>query len=94
MAENLGDRLTIHLASKGDTPVASLFCLDHGETVVYKYGCSDERFSNLGGTPLLFWKVIQGEKSRGLRWLDLGRSELDNEGLITFKDRLGATKEH
>lgn len=93
LTDSMGDKLTICLVSKRDLPVAALLCLSNKDTMVYKYGCSDERFSQLGGTPFLFWKVIQEAKNHGMRRLDLGRSELDNDGLVQFKDRLGATKE-
>lgn len=89
----MGDRLPICLASKRDIPVAALLCLSNKDTVVYKYGCSDERYSQLGGMPFLFWKIIREAKDEGMRRLDLGRSDLDNFGLVKFKDRLGATKE-
>jgi hypothetical protein len=42
--------------------------------------------------PLLFWRLIQESKRFGAAELDLGRSDLDNEGLVTFKDRFGTTK--
>jgi lipid II:glycine glycyltransferase (peptidoglycan interpeptide bridge formation enzyme) len=58
---------------------------------VYKYGCSDAQFHNLGGTSLLFWKAIQDGKRRGALEFDLGRSELENSGLISFKENWGAT---
>jgi hypothetical protein len=40
--------------------------------------------------PFLFWQLIQSAKASGAEELDLGRSDLDQPGLITFKDRLGA----
>jgi CelD/BcsL family acetyltransferase involved in cellulose biosynthesis len=86
----MGDNLTVHLASKHDQTVAGLLTLRHRRTVVYKYGCSDRAFSNLGGTQLLFWRVIQEAKRDGLLDFDLGRTDPSNEGLIRFKDRLGA----
>jgi hypothetical protein len=58
--------------------------------MTYKYGCSDPELTKFGGTPWLFWKVIQEAKSTGLRELDLGRSDWKDSGLITFKERLGA----
>ena len=61
-------------------------------SVVYKYGCSDARFHNLGGMPLLFWRLVEESKLSGAERIDLGRSDLDNEGLVVFKDRLGARK--
>ena len=90
LADCLGDRLTIRLLSKDGQPVASILTLAYKETLVYKYGCSDERFHNLGGMPLLFWETIQRAKAAGFRELDLGRSDLDNDGLLQFKNHLGA----
>jgi len=69
-----------------------MLTLHHRNTVVYKYGCSDERFHNLAGMPFLFWKVIEEGKASGAQVLDLGRTDLDNEGLTVFKDRLGAAR--
>jgi lipid II:glycine glycyltransferase (peptidoglycan interpeptide bridge formation enzyme) len=86
----MGDGLTIRVASKERQPVAAILTLRFKETVTYKYGCSDQTFNNLGATHLLFWRTIQEAVSSGLRYLDLGRSDTDNTGLITFKDRWGA----
>ena len=88
----LGEHMAIRVAKKDGIPVAAIVTLTFKDTMTYKYGCSDDRFSQLGGTPFLFWQAIQEAKNQGLRRLDLGRSELDNPGLITFKDRLGATR--
>jgi len=76
----------------GTQPIASILTLRHRETLVYKYGCSDAEYHNLGGMPFLFWKAIQEAKSRELQAFDLGRSDSTNPGLITFKDRLGAAR--
>ena len=72
--------------------MASILTLRHKDTLVYKYGCSDARFNNLGGTQLLFWRSIQEAKQDGLRMFDLGRSEFDNAGLTAFKDRWGSKR--
>jgi lipid II:glycine glycyltransferase (peptidoglycan interpeptide bridge formation enzyme) len=92
LAACMGAALRIRVASKEGKPVASILTLQHGRTLVYKYGCSDKVFNNLGGMPLLFWRAIQDAKSQGLSEFDLGRSDENNEGLIHFKDRLGATR--
>src|ERR1035438_8862890 len=60
------------------------------KTLVYKYGCSDGQFNNLGGTPFLFWQAIQQAKAAGIEQFDLGRSDFEDEGLIAFKEHLGA----
>ncbi len=87
-----GDALQIRVAFKDKQPVASILTLQHKGTLVYKYGCSDLRFNNLGGTHLLFWRSIQAAKREGLSVFDLGRTDCDNDGLITFKDRWGAVR--
>jgi hypothetical protein len=85
----MGTELDIHLVSKGDDPVASIVTLSYKKSLIYKYGVSDARFNNLGGTPLLFWKAIQKGKQMGAEEFDLGRSGLEDEGLSDFKAHLG-----
>jgi lipid II:glycine glycyltransferase (peptidoglycan interpeptide bridge formation enzyme) len=87
-----GDALQIRVAFKDRRPVAAILTLRHKGTIVYKYGCSDSRFSNLGGTQLVFWRAIQDARREGLKIFDLGRSDCANAGLITFKDRWGSAR--
>jgi hypothetical protein len=89
LAEGFGERLRIHLALSQGHAVAAILAIVHGKTMVYKYGASDARAHHLGSMPFLFWQLIREAKSKDLRTLDLGRSENDNEGLLTFKTRLG-----
>jgi hypothetical protein len=92
LVDCLGDRVRIRVASKDGRPIASIFTLAFKDVLVYKYGCSDERFHNLGGMHLLLWKAIQDGKKGGARLFDLGRSDSGNSGLMVFKDRWGATR--
>ena len=63
----MGPHLKIRLTRIRDTPVASILTISDGKKkMVYKYGCSDRRFNNLGGTPLLFWRAIQDAKAAGM----------------------------
>ena len=82
--------LKIRIASKGNVPIASILTLSHKRSLVYKYGCSDARFHSSGGTMLLFWNAIQEAKSNGIEEFDMGRSDEDNLGLISFKEHWGA----
>jgi CelD/BcsL family acetyltransferase involved in cellulose biosynthesis len=84
--------IQIRVALKGDTPVASILTLSCRRSLVYKYGCSDSRFSNLGGMALLLWKAIQQAKANGFEAFDMGRSNIDNPGLTTFKEHWGAER--
>jgi lipid II:glycine glycyltransferase (peptidoglycan interpeptide bridge formation enzyme) len=92
LAACLRDALAIHVASKDGLPIAGILTLSFKKTMVYKYGGSDAGQHRLGGVPFLFWRAIQEAKARGIEELDLGRSDLDQPGLIAFKDHLGATR--
>lgn len=92
LVKSFGENLQIRLARKNGTPIAAMLTLRHGSNMVYKYGCSDEAHHNLGGMPFLFWRLIEDSKEMGATKIDLGRSDFDNAGLITFKDRLGAAR--
>jgi hypothetical protein len=87
-----GKDLKIRVASKEGVPVASILTLSHKKTMTYKYGCSDAAYHRFGGTALLLWKTIQEAKGRGLQELDMGRADIDNKGLIVFKERWGASE--
>jgi Acetyltransferase (GNAT) domain len=86
-----GADLKIRVASKDGLAVASILTLSHKKTMVYKYGCSNVAFNNLGGTALLFWKTIQEAKEGGFENFEMGRSDIDNRGLIAFKEHWGAS---
>ena len=88
----MGEALKIRVALKNGQPVASILTLRHKNVVVYKYGCSDQRFNNMGGTQLLLWNVIREAKESSLWELDFGRSDCDASGLIAFKQRWGAAR--
>jgi lipid II:glycine glycyltransferase (peptidoglycan interpeptide bridge formation enzyme) len=92
LIECFGEPLKIRVTFKEEKPTAAILTLRHKNTLVYKYGCSDAQFSNLGGTHLLFWRSIQEAKDAGLSTFDLGRSDRENEGLITFKNRWGSVQ--
>lgn len=92
LIECLGEHLTIRVASKDGHPAAAILTLGFGKTMTYKYGCSDPQYNNLGATQLLFWRTIQESCGSGMEHFDLGRSDSDNPGLVTFKDRWGAER--
>jgi CelD/BcsL family acetyltransferase involved in cellulose biosynthesis len=92
LVSSLRDAVTIRLASKDGQPIASIMTLTFKKTMVYKYGGSDAAHHQLGGMPFLFWRAIEAAKAEGIETLDLGRSDLDQPGLVAFKDHLGATR--
>jgi lipid II:glycine glycyltransferase (peptidoglycan interpeptide bridge formation enzyme) len=90
----MGDQLKIWVASDQGVPVASILTLRFKRMLMYKYGCADPRFFGLGVMQMLLWQAIKQGKESGLLELDLGRSDCNSEGLIAFKDRLGATRSY
>jgi CelD/BcsL family acetyltransferase involved in cellulose biosynthesis len=92
LSDCLGENLKIRIASKDGAPIAAMITLAHKQTMVYKYGCSDAKYHNLGGMAFLFWKTIQEAKRGGFAELDMGRSDLESPGLIKFKEHWGADR--
>ncbi len=88
----LGDKAKVRVAFQGGHPIAGILTLRYKRALVYKYGCSDRRFSSLGGTQLLLWNAIQEAKNDQLCEFDMGRSDCGNAGLVAFKDRWGAAR--
>jgi CelD/BcsL family acetyltransferase involved in cellulose biosynthesis len=88
----LGDAIKIRIARKDGRAVAAMLTVRYKDTLIYKYGGSDTCYNKLGGMHLLYWTSIQDAKASGLRYFDLGRTDANQFGLITFKKRWG-TKE-
>ncbi len=71
-------------------PIAAAVFLSFNGTLTYKYGASDA--AALGKRPnnLLFSEVIRWACEAGFHTLDFGRTDIDNEGLRSFKRSWGA----
>lgn len=94
LRRRFGAALKIRMAYRNHQALAGMITIRHRKTLVYKYGCSDSQFNNLGSMHFLFWRAIQEAQSEGLESLDLGRTNVDQQGLITFKNRWGARQRH
>jgi hypothetical protein len=82
----LGETLEIRVAYRDKTPISAILTLRFKNVVYYKYGCSIARFNKFGAIPWLLWRAIASGKSNGATEFDLGRTEEDNIGLLTFKN--------
>lgn len=85
------ERAIIRVARRHDMAIAAVLTLESRNSLVYKYGCSDAQYHNTGAMPFVFWDMIRDAKQRGFEQIDLGRTELNNTGLIRFKEHWGAT---
>ncbi len=92
LTDSMRDKLVVRVAFKAGRPIAGILTLAFKKTIVYKYGCSDPSFHNLGGMPFLFWSAVRDAKASGAEEFDFGRSDLDNSGLISFKENWGTTR--
>jgi lipid II:glycine glycyltransferase (peptidoglycan interpeptide bridge formation enzyme) len=92
LADCFGSDFRVYVARHQGRAIAAILMLRHKNTLVYKYGGLDRRYRSHGAMPLLFWRAIQDAHAGGLEVLDLGRSDLENAGLVAFKDHLGARR--
>ena len=92
LADAFGPSMKVRVATHANEAVAAIVTLRHGNVMFYKYAASDAKFHSLGGTQFLLWNAIREARATGCTTFDLGRSDLDNEGLAVFKDRWGATR--
>ena len=81
------------LAEYEERVIAGMILLASGTTIRYAYGASDESYLNLAPNNLLLWTAIKLGCTESYRTFDLGRTARDNEGLMEFKRRWGATQE-
>jgi CelD/BcsL family acetyltransferase involved in cellulose biosynthesis len=77
----------------GSEPIAAAVFLTHNDTVTYKYGASDAGKLSKRPNNLLFAETIRWACEAGFGTLDFGRTDLDNEGLRSFKRSWGAREE-
>jgi len=86
LIKSQGEALEIRVAFMDETPIAAILTLRFRDVLYYKYGCSDVKFNNLGAMPWLLWRAISNAKGEGANTFDMGRTEEDNVGLLTFKN--------
>jgi hypothetical protein len=91
LISHMGEQVKIRIASSKGVPVAAILTISFKNTLVYKYGCADARHFHLGAMQLLLWQAIEEAKGHHLQEFDLGRSGMQDKGLIVFKNRWGAT---
>jgi CelD/BcsL family acetyltransferase involved in cellulose biosynthesis len=89
--ESFGERAKTRIATTRDGNLAgAILTLSYKDTMIYKYGATDAKYHNLGTMPFLLWRAIEDAKRTGATEFDFGRSEVENKGLIRFKNHFGA----
>jgi lipid II:glycine glycyltransferase (peptidoglycan interpeptide bridge formation enzyme) len=78
------------IAHLGGSAIAGAVYLLGGRTVTYKYGASDPRSLSSRPNHAVMAAAIDWATERGYRFFDFGRTDLDNPGLVRFKESWGA----
>jgi len=81
------------LAKTDDEYVAGMVYLAWGKTLIAKYAASREDSFNLRPNNLLFWEGMRWGCQHGYEIFDMGRTEIENKGLRTFKSRWNAVEQ-
>lgn len=80
------------LAYHHKEPISGAIFLNYKETVIYKYGASDDSYWKLFPNKLLMWQAIQMSCKDGSKIFNFGNSPCDNIGLRQFKTGWGSTE--
>lgn len=80
----------LFLAKNNKTVIAASVFFIYKDVVYHKYNASNVRFAYLCPNHLIIWRAIQWAANNGFRYLDLGRTAPDNQGLMQFKRHWGA----
>jgi CelD/BcsL family acetyltransferase involved in cellulose biosynthesis len=83
----------VFVAEADGQPIAAQVCLAWNGTMIGKFSASDERAWKLRPNDLIIWHSIKTAIEQGCRWLDMGRTDADNDGLRAFKRSWGAVEE-
>jgi CelD/BcsL family acetyltransferase involved in cellulose biosynthesis len=81
------------LVESDGTPVAGAVFLLGKQTVVYKYGASEQSWWRLRPNHLIFAEAIRWSASHGFATFDFGRTDLQDAGLHAFKAGWGTREE-
>jgi CelD/BcsL family acetyltransferase involved in cellulose biosynthesis len=87
--EGLGFML---LALYDGRPIAAAVYLQLNGVMTLKYNASDERTLKLRGNQLIYERALRMAIEAGCHRFDFGRTELDNPGLLFFKQEFGASQ--
>lgn len=86
------DLITIPIVYKDNIPVSAGFILNYKDKFYLEYTASDKDYLYLYPNHKLFFEVIKKAHNSGAKFVDFGRTNLENISLITFKEKWAAEK--
>ncbi|WP_094229079.1 GNAT family N-acetyltransferase [Methanolobus psychrotolerans] len=69
--------------------VSTLMFYTYKDVVMPAYIASDDAYSSLMPNNLLYWRSIEWGCNNGFKYFDFGRTEPNNESLLSFKSKWG-----
>lgn len=85
LATNFGDRMVVCFAELDGEPLAGMTFFEWNDVWYYKFSASYN--SALRVNPALMMFAIRVADERGLQLVDMGRSDADQPGLLSFKEQ-------
>jgi hypothetical protein len=67
--------------------IAGMLVLKYHDTAISEHAAADTQYLKHGTYQLLWWKAIESSNQQGFRFFDMGKSGIDDIGLIEFKRR-------
>ncbi len=80
-------------ARYGRKIIASSIYFHFGNRALFKYGASANGYHHMRPNNLIMWEAIRWCKEHNFETLSLGRTELDNPGLLRYKRTWGALEQ-
>lgn len=85
--ENLGFTIIV---KKDNVDIAGGLFMNYNNVLTYKYNASRVEYQQCRPNNLIVWKALQEGIKEGFKTFDFGKTDLDNEGLRSFKLGWGA----
>jgi hypothetical protein len=86
---SVGHGLVISASYKNKIIASSIY-FHFGKQALYKYGASETGSLHLRPNNLIMWEAIKWYRDHKFETISLGRTEMDNPGLLRYKQSWGA----
>lgn len=80
----------IMLAEQDGSVIGSIYFLIWGDTLYYKFNASSLEERGVRPNDMMVWEGIKQGQARGLKKMDFGLSDWDQEGLIRYKRKFAS----
>ncbi len=89
IARNLGIIASVYYR---DRMIAAAIFFNFNQKALFKFGASDHIFHSLRPNNLIMWEAIKWHQENGCHTLNLGRTDPEDQGLLSYKRSWGPTE--